>query len=607
MTSPQQRTRNTVNSVLARNIALDMDATIVQAPGLKVTEEEQTLANAGLLEYTFQVEFKLKNNVTEIGMFQEFVRKVTAAEPTTKFLPLYGEGDNQPDIDQKHLPYATIKGRVRLQHYIGGLNRNRGKIYGRVKVQSKASFIETKEKIVDWLRQDLHWIKEDYIQTRRVSNIGLLAGTHGVVDLKRTREALEQAVEQEIQRKVKLDLKLRKVRCKNARGNEVMTAIYGVSVDACQVSEAVKGLRAVLHCNCRHPTGRQLTFVTRSNNDDVVDVKIENTLTAHYESIVSEKRLYRTLGVLLTQRVKLQTGLEVTLQQAICMLPSSDGKRLFTGVECMGNTATVVFTYHKKYIKEARKTVSVLHKVLQDVLDDQSYGRMVPGLSPKSTPEFDAMRQQENDYLDGFLNLHHYSEIDLTKKRKMDDDTVGARTAVSGLTNVSPQSNRSTGTAWAKKRNVQQQPASAESAPMDYKTADTEKVEELVQESQHHKREIKNMGEELRRMQETLKQLAATQNAQEEANLRRERWATKLSAQFEAERQERREHAAEMMKLMQHVLVNSQRGHKSAPPANLGIAIDNRYNAGIGQTTQIIPATQQGQHSDPSPNGSEKI
>ena len=142
---------------------------------------------------------------------------------------------------------------------------------------------------------------------------------------------------------------------------------------------------------------------------------------------------------------------------------------------------------------------------------------------------------------------------------------------------------------------------------MDYKTADTEKVEELAQESQQHKQEIKNMVEELRRMQETLKQLAATQHAQEEANLRRERWATTLSAQFEAERQERRENAAEMMKLMQHVLANSQRRHKSAPPANLGIAIDNRYNAGIGQTTQIIPATQQGQHSDPSPNGSEKI
>ena len=318
-----------------------------------------------------------------------------------------------------------------------------------------------------------------------MSNIGLLAGTHSVVDLKRTREALENAVEHEIQRKVKLDLKLRKVRCKNARGNNVMTAIYGVSVDARQVSEAVKGLRAVLHCNCRPPTGRQLIFVTRSSNNDVIDVKTDATLTAHYESIVNEKRLYRKLGVPLAQKVKLRMGPEVTLQQAICMIPGSDGKRLFTGVECMGNTATVVFTHHKKFNKISRKIVSILHKVLQDILDDRSYGTLVPGLSPSPTPKLvEAMQQQENDYLDGYLNLNHYSKIELSKKRKMDDDTVGARTAVSGLTNVSPQSNLSTGTAWTKKRNTQQPPPPAENEPMEYKNAETKKMEELVRESQ---------------------------------------------------------------------------------------------------------------------------
>ena len=62
---------------LTRNVALDVDTTKVQSPGLKVMEEEQNLADTGLLEFTFQVEFKLKSNDTEIGMFQEFVRRVT--------------------------------------------------------------------------------------------------------------------------------------------------------------------------------------------------------------------------------------------------------------------------------------------------------------------------------------------------------------------------------------------------------------------------------------------------------------------------------------------------------------------------------------------------
>ena len=48
-----------------------------------------------------------------------------------------------------------------------------------------------------------------------------------MVDLLRTRQALEKVVLQEIQRDVKLDLKLRKIRCKNERGNNVLTNIFG--------------------------------------------------------------------------------------------------------------------------------------------------------------------------------------------------------------------------------------------------------------------------------------------------------------------------------------------------------------------------------------------
>ena len=146
----------------------------------------------------------------------------------------------------------------------------------------------------------------------------------------------------------------------------------------------------------------------------------------------------------------------------------------------MGKTDTVVFTLHKKYNQEARKTIGVLHKVLQGIIDEQSYSKLDPGLTPRQTPELEAMHKQENDYLDGFLNLQHYSEIELTKKRKMDDDTIGARTAVSGLTNVSPQSNASTSNIW-NMRNVQRRTVATnqETVPMDYKTAETERLEEL--------------------------------------------------------------------------------------------------------------------------------
>ena len=153
--------------------------------------------------------------------------------------------------------------------------------------------------------------------------------------------------------------------------------------------------------------------------------------------------------------VKLWDGQSVTLQQAICTIPGSDGNKLFTGIKCMGNTETVVFTHHKRYNNEARKTVSVIHKVLQDISNEQSFSILVPGLSPRPNPELEAMQKQDNDYLDRYLNLQHYLEIELTKKKKMNDDTVGTQTAVSGLTNVSPQSRTSVGNVWTKKRNTQ--------------------------------------------------------------------------------------------------------------------------------------------------------
>ena len=114
------------NTHLTRNVALEIDTTVVQAPGLKVTEEEQTLANEGLLEYTFQVDLKCKNNSTDLSLFQEFVKKVTDADASTRFLPWQGTDGGSPELSNKKLPFTAIKGHVKLRHYIGGLNRARG-------------------------------------------------------------------------------------------------------------------------------------------------------------------------------------------------------------------------------------------------------------------------------------------------------------------------------------------------------------------------------------------------------------------------------------------------------------------------------------------------
>ena len=71
------------------------------------------------------------------------------------------------------------------------------------------------------------------------------------------------------------------------------------------------------------------------------------------------------------------------------------------------------------------------------------------GNPPQPEPEYVAMQQQENEYLDGLLNLEYCTEIDINKKRKKDNKKVGVNTAVLGLTNVSPQTLNTAGTgAW---------------------------------------------------------------------------------------------------------------------------------------------------------------
>ena len=81
--------------------------------------------------------------------------------------------------------------------------------------------------------------------------------------------------------------------------------MYSVSVDSRQVSEAVKGLKAVTHRKCRPPTGRTMIFITKST-DDVIDWKNEMILTQPYEAICNERRLYCQIDTPLMDKVFLQ-------------------------------------------------------------------------------------------------------------------------------------------------------------------------------------------------------------------------------------------------------------------------------------------------------------
>ena len=87
-------------------------------------------------------------------------------------------------------------------------------------------------------------------------------------------------------------------------------------------------------------------------------------LTQHHESVINERRLYRRIGVNIDTCVTMVKGKKVTLQQALCMISASEGKRLFTGVKKMGRSDTSLFTFHKSQNYKAQNTLQNLTLVI---------------------------------------------------------------------------------------------------------------------------------------------------------------------------------------------------------------------------------------------------
>ena len=108
---------------------------------------QQRLANNSILEFTFQLELRLKCRNTVIGMFQDFVVKVAAANPAIKFLTGYNDKAGPTEIDQNNLAFKEIRQPSCFKDY--PYNRTKNMLFARVKVQSKLNFQSIKDNVVD--------------------------------------------------------------------------------------------------------------------------------------------------------------------------------------------------------------------------------------------------------------------------------------------------------------------------------------------------------------------------------------------------------------------------------------------------------------------------
>ena len=135
-------------------------------------------------------------------------------------------------------------------------------------------------------------------------------------------------------------------------------------MDLRRVSEAVKGLRAILNKQYLPFTGRSISFITNTSNDPKIQQKNKRLLAEHHENVVNERKLYRKIGVRLGAAVTMRNGHKQSLQQAICAIHSVNGGPLFTGVKRMGKTDTSLFTMNKNNLREGTQTLQALPRVL---------------------------------------------------------------------------------------------------------------------------------------------------------------------------------------------------------------------------------------------------
>ena len=89
------------------------------------------------------------------------------------------------------------------------------------------------------------------------------------------------------------------------------------------------------------------------------------------------------------------------------MISIKEGGALFKGVEQMGKTDTSLFTLHRSNLAEGKCILEVLPKVLQRILTEESYKDLGISNPPQPKPKLIAMKQQENEYLDGLGKRRH--------------------------------------------------------------------------------------------------------------------------------------------------------------------------------------------------------
>ena len=139
---------------------------------------------------------------------------------------------------------------------------------------------------------------------------------------------------------------------------------------------------------------------------------------------------------------------------------------------------------------------------------------------------------------------------------------------------------------------------------MDFKTAQTERMDDLLKESQVNKKEMERPRNELKKLKDDMAAITVSHEAQKDTNIKQELWQQQMDQQIAGSQEDMKEMRGFMQQIFQ--MMNSQMGQSLTPPANLGFTSNSAVSV-AGQHNVVIPVTQQCLHPDPPPNGFGKI
>ena len=282
-------------------------------------------------------------------------------------------------------------------------NNGEYSIYGKVRLETSLEWDDLKGRMTGWLQDNKYYIRKPYLQTEKVSKIGIFLGSSTAQWRQDTQKQMEEAVFNLTQTYIKMDVQKRLEKYYNAEGKQEQTPILTVQVPAEQSELATTGLSKIFSKGVLSPVGRRMNFIPTRDRSKRTRETLNRILTR--QKIINVRQRQTSTDVLkdILTEVKTKSGSRMTIQQAICGIQDRNQQRIFTGAERMGKTGRVLLTFDRKMSDAAHEMARNLVEVLEHIIDEDDHVHIADESKIASRETLDQRREANCAYMETVL------------------------------------------------------------------------------------------------------------------------------------------------------------------------------------------------------------